>query len=263
MDRTTKIATLNANGLRSSNDPLKRRKMFRWLKTRRFDVIFIQETHSDSAVENIWQREWGGQTLFAHGDTRSRGVAILFNPSFRVDIKRTIRCENGRFIIALVSINMCEVALVCSYGPNIDNPATFSELVTRCDEVGCSEVIWGGDFNFVMENIDRISTARCVRNNNKCRRVVKDYMAAKDLIDIWRHVHSHKQEFTFCRSNPTSKSRLDFFLVSSSFLSQAREPEAKIADGYLADHKIVAIKVMIKQPEVGRSYWKFNNSSRR
>ena len=187
-------------------------------------------------------------------------MAILFNPSFRVNINHTILCENGRYIIAFVNINLCDVVLVCSYGPNIDNPSTFSELLSKCDETNCAEMIWGGDFNFVMEDIDRISTARRSHNNNKCRKVVKEYMMANDMVDIWRYLHPCKQDFTFCRSNPMSKSRLDFFLISTSFLSQMREPEAEIADGYLADHKMVIIKVSIKQPEFGRSYWKFNNS---
>ena len=230
------------------------------MKIHRYDIVFLQETHSDSAIENIWQREWGGQALFAHGDTRSRGVAILFNPSVKVDIVRTVRCDNGRFIISLVNLNMCEVALICSYGPNVDNPATFTELLNRCNDVGCAEIIWGGDFNFTMKDIDRISSARYVRNNNKCRKVVEDYALANDMVDIWRHLHPKKQEFSFHRSNPTSKSRIYFFLISNSFLRQTKEPKAKIADGYLADHKVVVIELVIQQPEVGKSYWKFNNS---
>ena len=85
MVRASKIVSLNVNGLRSSNDPLKRRKIFKWLKVNGYDIVFLQETHSDSTVEKIWQREWGGQALFAHGDTRSCGVAILFNPNAKVD----------------------------------------------------------------------------------------------------------------------------------------------------------------------------------
>ena len=190
----SKIISLNVNGLRSSNDPLKRRKMFQWFKTHQYDIVFLQETHSDSAVENIWQREWGGRTLFAHGDTRSCGVAILFNPNVKVDIKYTIRSDTGRFIVSHVNVNACDVVLVCSYGPNVDDPTTFRELLSKCSDIGCPEMIWGGDFNFVLRDIDRSSTARYVRNHNKCRRVVEEYMLANDLIDIWRHLHPRKQD---------------------------------------------------------------------
>ena len=255
-----KIVTLNVNGLRSSNDPLKRRKMFKWLKINSFDIIFLQETHSDPTIEKIWQREWGGRALFSHGEIRSRGVAILFNPALQVDIKQTLLSDNGRFIIAVVVISMCEVTLVCSYGPNADNAEIYTQLLGRCNEICNSEIIWGGDFNFFMRDIDKYSSARRARNNNKCRKVVEEYMLANNLVDIWRHLHPHKKEFTFHRTNPTSKSRIDFFLVSDSFFRQIQDPKAKIVDGYLADHRAVVIELVINRSELGKSYWKFNNS---
>lgn len=239
---------------------MKRRKLFKWMKVHRFDIIFLQETHSDPAIEKIWQREWGGRALFSHGDIRSRGVAILFNPALQVDIKHTWHCDNGRFIIAVALISMCEVTLVCSYGPNADDAETYVRLLDRCNEVRSSEIIWGGDFNFFMRDIDKYSTALRVRNNVKCKKVVEEYMLANNLVDIWRHLHPDKKEFTFHRTNPTSRSRIDFFLVSDSFFRQIEAPKAKIVDGYLSDHRAVVIELVITQSELGKSYWKFNNS---
>ena len=37
----------------------KRRTIFRWCRRKNADVIFLQETHSNKATENQWQREWG------------------------------------------------------------------------------------------------------------------------------------------------------------------------------------------------------------
>ena len=67
--------SLNARGL---NKSMKRRKLFRWLHIRKFDVIFLQETYSDASLENFWQAEWGGDIFFAYGSKHSRGVMILF-----------------------------------------------------------------------------------------------------------------------------------------------------------------------------------------
>ena len=62
MVRASKIVSLDVNGLRSSNDPLKRRKIFKWLNVHGYDIVFLQETHSDSTVEkNMAERiGWSG-----------------------------------------------------------------------------------------------------------------------------------------------------------------------------------------------------------
>ena len=56
--------SFNARGL---NKSIKRRKLFRWLHLRKFDVIFLQETYSDASLEAFWRAEWGGEIFFAHG----------------------------------------------------------------------------------------------------------------------------------------------------------------------------------------------------
>ena len=43
---TLNAVSLNARGL---NKSVKRRKLFRWLHIRKFDVIFLQETYSDAS----------------------------------------------------------------------------------------------------------------------------------------------------------------------------------------------------------------------
>ena len=77
----TKIVSLNAIGLRTTNTAIpKRRKLFTWLKNTSADVIFLQETHSDHQLVDIICNEWGAKCYFAHGDNKSRGVAIFFTP---------------------------------------------------------------------------------------------------------------------------------------------------------------------------------------
>ena len=51
------ISSLNINGAR---DAVKRSLMFQQMKLKRTEVVFLQETHSDSKNENEWKREWRG-----------------------------------------------------------------------------------------------------------------------------------------------------------------------------------------------------------
>jgi len=57
----------------------KRRTIFTWCRRKNADVFFLQETHSNKATEDQWQREWGGKMLFSHGSLNSCGTTILIN----------------------------------------------------------------------------------------------------------------------------------------------------------------------------------------
>ena len=53
-----KIGTFNVKGLRNDS---KRRKVFQHINQKNFDVICLQETHSEVADEKIWKSQWGGK----------------------------------------------------------------------------------------------------------------------------------------------------------------------------------------------------------
>ena len=57
---TINAVSLNARGL---NKSIKRRKLFRWLHIRKFDVIFLQETYSDASLENFGEQN--GEATFS------------------------------------------------------------------------------------------------------------------------------------------------------------------------------------------------------
>ena len=69
-----KFASLNVRGLRNEN---KRRAMFNYLRRPKYDLICLQETHSNVGDEMLWKAEWGGQIIMSHGTQNSKGVAVL------------------------------------------------------------------------------------------------------------------------------------------------------------------------------------------
>ena len=58
----------------------KQKEIFLYCKHMKFDIIMMQEVHSELNNEPIFQSEWGGKIIFSHGTTQARGTAILFNP---------------------------------------------------------------------------------------------------------------------------------------------------------------------------------------
>ena len=118
--------SFNARGL---NKSIKRRKLFRWLHLRKFDVIFLQETYSNASVE----ASWGGDIFFAHGSKHSRGVMILFRPSLSKEVLNVTADKNGSFLIVNTIIDEDECCLVNIYPPNDQNQQInfYQSLIKR------------------------------------------------------------------------------------------------------------------------------------
>ena len=66
----------------------------------------------------MWSNEWGRKNYFCHDGKHSKGVAILFNPKFCIEIEQQIQSEDGRILILQVQVD--DLQLVCAniYTPN-------------------------------------------------------------------------------------------------------------------------------------------------
>ena len=69
------------------------------------DVLFLQETHSDSLNSTDWSREWEGKVLLSHGSAASAGVGILFARSFSPITVEVEQVVEGRLMVVLCVLN--------------------------------------------------------------------------------------------------------------------------------------------------------------
>jgi hypothetical protein len=79
-----------------------------------------------------------------------------------------------------------------------------------------------------------------------------------DLVDIWRELNPDLRRFTWRRSRPLQQSRLDYFMVSESFLDNS--VDADIHPGYRTDHSCITLCFGCKKDNKKRGLWKFNSS---
>ena len=150
------IASLNAQGLGSASKN-KRRELFYWLHKQKYNIILLQETHSSKEIENIWESEWGYKIVFSHGTTASRGVCILFKNNFNLTVHQLFTDDEGRYIIADVSINDVRLSLGNIYGPNLDSPDFFEEVYIAINNIPNDIQIIGGDFNCILHpQVDKV-----------------------------------------------------------------------------------------------------------
>lgn len=88
-----KIVSQNVRGL---NNSIKRRKIFKWLHRQNAHCHFLQETFSTEQSINIWQSEWGGNIFYSHGSNHSKGVMILVNPRYQLEVIRSTKDKNSK-----------------------------------------------------------------------------------------------------------------------------------------------------------------------
>ncbi len=105
--------------------------------------------------------------------------------------------------------------------------------------------------------MDRLSTAGTQRNWESTN-IVKQYMSDYGLCDAWRSLHTNSREYTFFSHVHHSYSRLDYFLVSSSLLSDISDTE--IHPIAVSDHAAVSLTLVNKKTTPPSNNWRFNTS---
>lgn len=254
-----RFCTFNARGL---GDFVKRKKLYTLLKHKKIDVAFIQETHAKENEMNLWQSQWGGNIAYANGTSSSKGVLILTGRDSQVKLGPSIVDLNGRFIIVEVEINDIKILLCNVYAPNVDTPNFFVEIATKLEKFENSNIIWGGDFNFVIDNsLDRKFS---FHNNDRARDVFLAYAEDKELCDVWRVLNPDKKQYSCLRPNSNLDewqkfSRLDMFFVSAGLMNGVSR--SVMETGFQSDHSFVIFDLKVSSEVRGPGYWKFNSSN--
>ena len=83
----------------------------------------------------MWSAEWGGDIIFSHGTSSSKGVSIMFKNNLRKQIHSTIVDPNGRYVILDITINEKRLTLGNIYGPNEDEPSFFMEIIEHIENI--------------------------------------------------------------------------------------------------------------------------------
>jgi len=251
--------SLNVRGLR---DNTKRKATFLFCKERKAQCVLLQETHSCGSDRTFWSNQWGEPVLFAHGTTRSGGVAFLFNnfPGKLVESRSSL---DGHWLFCVQKIENCYIVLGNVYGYNnlSQNKSLISEMSLILEELktkyATDLIILGGDFNMVYDEwLDRSPTKY---NANHYNSLLSNFCNNQGLIDPWRESNPSLRQFTWFKPDASCKSRIDFWLISHSFLPY--QTISSISAAPLTDH--CSIELMIyhtNKPFRNKGYWKFNSN---
>ena len=117
--------TNNVKGIQSYK---KRLKLIQYFKEKigSTRVLFLQETHSSSKVEQKWSEDFKGHVFFSHGKTNSCGVLTAYfgKETFTAEKQETDKEE--RILIFVVSVNDSKYILI-----NLYNASTEKEQINQ------------------------------------------------------------------------------------------------------------------------------------
>lgn len=99
MEGKLRFCPLNTRVIREHR---KRTGLFHWLKAHKngeYRFIFLQETHSDVASENLWKKQLGANIYCSHGDLNAKEVAILCSKNGNFQLLKVDHDIDSRFCI--------------------------------------------------------------------------------------------------------------------------------------------------------------------
>ena len=73
------ICSMNTQGL---GDTSKMRDVLNYIKSKKFNIYCLQDTHFIPKNEKFIRGVWGYECFFSHYTSNSRGVAIFINNNF-------------------------------------------------------------------------------------------------------------------------------------------------------------------------------------
>ena len=253
------VLPLNVRGIR---DLTKRKSIFTWVRNRKADIIFLQETYSTFDVIDSWKYQWPGDMYYSHGSNHSKGVLVLIRETLQFELKSVKKDIQGRFVIVEALVKECPVLLINIYAPNKTNEATdfyknLRSTLLESDYDQDYKIVKGGDFNaplnFQLDSYGSKTEKREVVI--KIRELIFDF----NLVDIWRIRNSNKRRYTWKQKKPVIQRRLDYWLISDDFQDDVDNTD--IISAIKTDHAAIVLHInsIEKQPP-GPSYWKFNSS---
>jgi exonuclease III len=229
---------------------------FKQLRSKKIDIICLQETHILASEIETWERQWGGKVYAQPGTERSKGEVILIAKHFQG--KTDLIISQERLIMISVESDGYVFNIANVYAPNITNDKIlyFKRVQDKLEEYVGENLVLVGDFNCVVNNTYDIISGRPHKKVEVDH--FNDFIQRLCIVDVWRSLHSNEKDFTWNRFNPFIARRLDYCLLSTDMLSSVVTCEHSVIPN--TDHKVVVLELNNTNFVRGPGYWRFNNS---
>ena len=219
--------------------------------------------YSSISNEADWKEDWGGDVYFSHGETNSKGVAILIPSNLQYSCNNIIADDKGRLVVLDITVKEQNLVIANTYAPTKDKASEqlefFEYFSTVIAEFQGKNIIIGGDFNTYLDPSKDKKGGKVFETSHYTENL-KTLADEINLIDIFRVMHPNKQQFTWRGKSKSGivQSRLDYFFISTHILYDV--VNISIAPAIKSDHSILSLDINMENNTVrGRGFWKFNS----
>lgn len=250
MASSLSVITFNVRGL---GHPIKRKRVLTFLKNKKADIVFLQETHLSKEEHKKLKRDWVGQVYFS---SFTRGTAILIHKNVPFIVKEQHNDREGRYVLICGLLYGQELLLHNIYAPNEDCPKFMSDMITLFTQHHKDLGIVAGDFNCNMDgNLDKSSL---LMSNPHASKALQ--LACRDagLVDVWREFNPTTKDYSFYSARHKTYSRIDYFLLPQDLLSLVTS--CTMDPILISDHSPVYLKLSLGHQKQQSKYWRFNSS---
>ena len=208
----------------------------------------LQEVHCSEETSHLWASEWGYKSLFSSFSSNKAGVSILFNNNFDLQIMD----KSGGYIICDLKANGKSISLANVYAPNKDDPAFFKSIFDHLQDIEGDEILIGGDFNLVLD-VPKDKMGGLAKTHHNAQKAVNEIRENLDLVDAWRVLNPDARRYTWRQTQLAIHCRLEFFLISQSFLGNVTLTD--ILPGFKTDHSMIILKISLHSNPRGPGFW--------
>lgn len=250
---TLRLCTWNIKG---SHSPIKRKKIWSYLKKGKIDIAMLQETHLNDEEHLKLQQCGFDQVYFSSFTTKSRGVAILIRKNLPVKVSNCIKDKYGRFVLILASLYGEDFALLNVYCPPCNSLDFLIEAFGKLSDLGVENTIVGGDFNCLINPLmDRLPLGRLPlsKQSKQIIGLCEDY----GYVDVWRTLHPAEKEFTFFSNPHRCYTRIDYFFAPKQLIESV---SCSIGNIIISDHAAVYMNMTLKKLSKKPASWRMDTS---
>ena len=218
-----KISSYGCYNVKGIQSLKKRLKLIQYSKSKigPCGFLFLQETYSNSKVEQKWKEDFHGKVFFSHGKINSCGVLIAYIGTEKFTVKKQQTDHSGRILILDVSINNSEYILINLYNAKTEKEqievlSNLFALLKTFDINPNKHVIMAGDFNLICNSkLDTAGGYPTLKRKSLAK--FTELKETYDLCDIWRVRNAKVKQFTFTQQHSSgfAQHKLDYFFISN------------------------------------------------
>ena len=200
--------------------------------------------------------------VLSHGESNSRGVAIVITKHYEANVLN-IQCDNeGRIIVIDIERNGTTYTIGNIYAPTrnfeTEQQRVFRNFTEILETMTNDHYILGGDFNLYLNpRFDKLDSLQEQHDNRNYRADISSFLDVNNIVDVWRVINPDKKIFTWHQGN--KRSRLDYIFLSEHLLNYVED--SGILPAIQSDHSRITLSLKTgNEATKGSGFWKFYSS---